>query len=126
MDNITDARIQFSRIGELIASAVTLVKSEGNNDVDNEVIVLNTVNGDSNIQLFASLNATGYNVPTMSMSIGEPEVASIGASVLAGMKRFQSFLHITMIRYDHMLVMVLMCYRWICELELSAINSKRC
>jgi urea transport system substrate-binding protein len=50
-------------------------------------VILNTTNGDSNIPLFRELRAAGVTaqaVPTVSFSIAEVELRSIGAELLAG------------------------------------------
>ncbi|MFM1889481.1 MAG: urea transporter substrate-binding protein [Planctomycetota bacterium] len=49
--------------------------------------ILNTVNGDTNTALFKALRAAGVtpaSIPTISFSIGEPELAAMDASTLAG------------------------------------------
>lgn len=49
--------------------------------------ILSTINGDTNEAFFAALRAAGVSagtVPTISFSIGEPEVAAIGPGLLAG------------------------------------------
>jgi urea transport system substrate-binding protein len=49
--------------------------------------ILSTINGDTNAAFFEALRAAGITagtVPTVSFSIGEPEVAAIGPSLLAG------------------------------------------
>jgi urea transport system substrate-binding protein len=50
-------------------------------------MILNTINGDSNITFFRDLRAAGVNAaetPTMSFSISEQGLRSLGARVLAG------------------------------------------
>lgn len=49
--------------------------------------ILSTINGDTNAAFFEALRAAGITagiVPTVSFSIGEPEIAAIGAPLLAG------------------------------------------
>lgn len=49
--------------------------------------ILNTVNGDTNVALFRALREAGVTpetTPTVSFSIGEPELASMDAASLAG------------------------------------------
>ena len=50
-------------------------------------VVLNTLNGDSNVAFFQQLQAAGLDaatLPTLSVSIAEPEVRAIGAELMAG------------------------------------------
>ncbi len=50
-------------------------------------VILNTINGDSNIAFFAALRAAGITaaaIPTISFSIGENELASMDRPALAG------------------------------------------
>jgi len=50
-------------------------------------VVLNTLNGDSNVAFFQQLQAAGLDaatMPTLSVSIAEPEVRAIGAELMAG------------------------------------------
>ena len=50
-------------------------------------VILNTINGDSNVAFFRSLRAAGLTpdkTPTMSFSIAEGELAVMGASTMAG------------------------------------------
>jgi urea transport system substrate-binding protein len=50
-------------------------------------IVFNSLNGDSNVEFFKQLKAVGLtskDLPTMSVSIAEPEIRAIGADKLAG------------------------------------------
>ena len=50
-------------------------------------VILNTLNGDSNVAFFTALNASGMGAekyPVMSFSVGEPEVAAIGTDLLEG------------------------------------------
>jgi len=50
-------------------------------------VVFNTLNGDSNVEFFKQLKAVGLTskeLPTLSVSIAEPEIAAIGADKLAG------------------------------------------
>lgn len=50
-------------------------------------IIINTLNGDSNVSFFKQLNAAGIStdkLPIMSFSIAEPEAKAMGPSLLAG------------------------------------------
>ncbi|HEX8235347.1 MAG TPA: urea ABC transporter substrate-binding protein [Abditibacteriaceae bacterium] len=50
-------------------------------------IIFNSLNGDSNVEFFKQLKAVGLtakDMPTMSVSIAEPEIQAIGADKLAG------------------------------------------
>ncbi len=50
-------------------------------------VILNTINGDSNVPFFAALRAMGItpeSVPTMSFSIGETELAQMEPGTMAG------------------------------------------
>jgi urea transport system substrate-binding protein len=50
-------------------------------------VIFNTLNGDTNVAFFKALAAMGCTAalcPTVSVSIGEPEVLDIGPSLLAG------------------------------------------
>lgn len=50
-------------------------------------VILNTLNGDSNVAFFEALRRAGVDsrdVPTMSFSVGEAEIASIGADLMVG------------------------------------------
>jgi len=50
-------------------------------------VIVNTINGDSNIAFFRELRNAGITparIPTMSFSIGESEVKSLGAASMAG------------------------------------------
>lgn len=50
-------------------------------------IIINTLNGDSNVSFFKQLNAAGFStdkLPIMSFSIAEPEAKAMGPSLLAG------------------------------------------
>lgn len=50
-------------------------------------IVFNSLNGDSNVEFFKQLKAVGLtakDMPTMSVSIAEPEIRAIGADKLVG------------------------------------------
>lgn len=46
-------------------------------------VILNTINGDSNIAFFKALSE-GLSVPVLSYSLAEPEVAKIGANIMQG------------------------------------------
>lgn len=68
----------------------------GSSDVDHIVkriveakpdVILNTINGDSNLAFFKALRAAGVtpeNIPTISFSIAEQELQSMGASAFEG------------------------------------------
>jgi urea transport system substrate-binding protein len=50
-------------------------------------VILNTINGDSNIEFFRSLRAAGIapgEIPTLSFSLGENELAAMGAALSVG------------------------------------------
>ncbi|KAL6060402.1 putative Extracellular ligandbinding receptor [Balamuthia mandrillaris] len=48
-------------------------------------VILNTINGDTNINFFLLLDQVGGgNIPIVSFSLAEPEIRSIGASILTG------------------------------------------
>ncbi len=50
-------------------------------------VIFNSLNGDSNVEFFKQLKAVGItakDIPTMSVSIAEPEIAAIGPDKLAG------------------------------------------
>ncbi len=50
-------------------------------------VILNTINGDANISFFKGLREAGIqasDVPTISFSIGEPELRSMSSSLVAG------------------------------------------
>ncbi len=50
-------------------------------------VILNTLNGDSNISFFKELRSQGISsriIPTISFSIGEPEIKKIGSDMLEG------------------------------------------
>lgn len=50
-------------------------------------VIFNSLNGDSNVEFFKQLKAVGITakqIPTMSVSIAEPEIAAIGPDKLAG------------------------------------------
>lgn len=50
-------------------------------------IILNTINGDTNVAFFKALRVAGIqstDIPTMSFSISEPELATIGGSDMVG------------------------------------------
>ncbi len=50
-------------------------------------VVFNSLNGDSNVEFFKQMKAVGLtakDMPTMSVSIAEPEIRAIGPSTLAG------------------------------------------
>ena len=50
-------------------------------------VVFNSLNGDSNVEFFKQMKAVGITaqqLPVMSVSIAEPEIAAIGADKLAG------------------------------------------
>ena len=50
-------------------------------------IILNTINGDTNVAFFKALRAAGIestDIPTMSFSISEPELAEIGSDDMVG------------------------------------------
>lgn len=59
-------------------------------------IILNTLNGDSNVAFFQAmsfLRMTASDYPTMSFSIGEPEVSAIGVDNLVGHYAAWSYFH---------------------------------
>ena len=50
-------------------------------------VIFNSLNGDSNVEFFKQLKAVGItakDIPTMSVSIAEPEIAAIGPDKLVG------------------------------------------
>src|SRR5687768_16501942 len=47
-------------------------------------VILNTVNGDSNIGFFLELKAGGVDCPVMSFSIAEVEVRNLGTQLTSG------------------------------------------
>lgn len=47
-------------------------------------VVLNSINGDSNLVLFRSLKAAGISVPTLSFSLAEPELQAMGGGLAVG------------------------------------------
>jgi urea transport system substrate-binding protein len=50
-------------------------------------VIFNSLNGDSNVEFFKQLKAVGItskDIPTMSVSIAEPEIAAIGPDKLTG------------------------------------------
>jgi len=80
--------------GEVVGEEYVLL---GDHDVDKMVksvisagpgvVILNTINGDANVAFFNALKTAGLTAksnPIISFSIGEPELATMGAGLLAG------------------------------------------
>lgn len=76
--------------GEVVGEQFVLLGSTDVKGVVNDIaekkpdVILNTINGDSNIALFKLLHAKNSHVPVMSFSVGEGEVKAIGTELLAG------------------------------------------
>ena len=82
-----------SRGGEIVGELYT---SLGSREVDHLAqaavdtqpdVILNTINGDTNISFFQELREAGIqpnNIPTISFSIGEPELRSMPSSLVTG------------------------------------------
>lgn len=76
--------------GEVVGEKYLLL---GNKDVDPAIddmmdkkpdVILNTISGDSNWAFFKMLQLRNNKIPVMSFNIGEAEIKSIGADMLAG------------------------------------------
>ncbi len=79
--------------GEVVGEAYLPLGSTDITDIIGQIqesrpeVILNTINGDSNIAFFRALRKAGYtseSLPVVSFSIAEPEVRSIGPKLLAG------------------------------------------
>ena len=73
---------EYTPLGGTEYSTIVNKISEADPDV-----VFNTLNGDSNVAFFKQFQANGItadDIPTMSVSIAEEEVAAMGADLLAG------------------------------------------
>jgi urea transport system substrate-binding protein len=79
--------------GEIVGERYLLLGSHDVDDIVAEIVarrpdaILNTINGDSNLAFFRALRAAGITsaeIPTISFSISENELASIDADLVAG------------------------------------------
>ncbi len=79
--------------GEIVGEEYLLLGSNDVGRIIQEIIkkepdlILNTINGDSNIAFFKELRRAGITsamTPTMSFSIGENEINAIGKSIMSG------------------------------------------
>ncbi|MFP6709146.1 MAG: transporter substrate-binding protein, partial [Alphaproteobacteria bacterium] len=79
--------------GEIVGERYLLLGSHYVDDIVAEIVarrpdaILNTLNGDSNLAFFRALRAAGIKseeIPTISFSISENELASIDADLVAG------------------------------------------
>ena len=79
--------------GEIVAERYLLLGSDEASDIVAEIVarrpdaILNTINGDSNPAFFRALRAAGItpeDIPTISFSISENELASFDADLMAG------------------------------------------
>ncbi|WP_428262375.1 urea ABC transporter substrate-binding protein [Haliangium sp.] len=79
--------------GSLVGEEYLLLGSEDVADVVSNIVkakpdvILNTINGDSNMAFFRALRERGIwpqDIPTMSFSIAEPELRSLGTNHLVG------------------------------------------
>lgn len=76
--------------GEVVGENFPLLGSAKFDDVVNDIItkkpdvILNTINGDSNVAFFKALQTKHANTPVMSFSMGEAEVKAMGVQLLKG------------------------------------------
>lgn len=79
--------------GEIVGEEYLFLGSKDVNQIIQNIkktgpdIILNTINGDSNITFFKELRKTGITpamIPTMLFSIGENEVNTIGKTIMSG------------------------------------------
>ena len=79
--------------GEVVGEVYVSMNEEKFYDIIEDIketqpdVIINTLNGDSNIHFFEQLNKAGINasdIPVMSFSIGESEIKSIGVDNAAG------------------------------------------
>lgn len=84
-------RIQIAALGGEVAGESYILL--GNNDINAVAediiakkpdVILNTINGDTNLHFFKMLRDKNLNIPVMSFSIGEAEVKLMGSQLLAG------------------------------------------
>lgn len=87
----TMARVQLEVLGgEVLGESYLLLGSREVETVIDEIrrsqpdVILNTINGDSSLAFFAALRKAGLEIPTLSMSAGEVEFASMGADLPVG------------------------------------------
>lgn len=76
--------------GELAGEAYILL---GSSDVESTIreiaeaqpdVIINTINGDSNVAFFEALERSGIDMPVMSLSIAEDELRALGANRMQG------------------------------------------
>ncbi len=94
-------RIQIAALGGEVAGESYILL--GNNDINAVAediiakkpdVILNTINGDTNLHFFKMLRDKNLNIPVMSFSIGEAEVKLMGSQLLAVHYATWTYFHI--------------------------------